>query len=81
MMRSFISGGVAMNASRRAVVIGGALALLGSTVWIPGRVVGQALRIGTPAPEITGAPWINSSPLTIEGLRGRVVLVEFWTFG
>jgi thiol-disulfide isomerase/thioredoxin len=25
--------------------------------------------------------WINSDPLTLEKLRGRVVLVEFWTFG
>ncbi|AND68783.1 hypothetical protein ATSB10_13290 [Dyella thiooxydans] len=24
--------------------------------------------------------WINSPPLTIEGLRGKVVLVDFWTF-
>ena len=26
-------------------------------------------------------PWINSEPLTMEKLRGRVVAVEFWTFG
>ena len=44
---------------------------------------GQAVttRIGQPAPEITGGPWINSEPLTMEKLRGRVVAVEFWTFG
>ena len=23
--------------------------------------------------------WFNSSPLTPEGLRGKVVLVDFWT--
>ncbi len=34
------------------------------------------------APEFTGiTAWINSAPLTIASLRGRVVLVEFWTFG
>ena len=38
-------------------------------------------RVGQPAPEITGGPWINSGPLTMEKLRGRVVAVEFWTFG
>ena len=27
------------------------------------------------------ATWINSEPLTLKGLGGRVVLVEFWTFG
>lgn len=29
---------------------------------------------------VENVPWINSDPLTIEGLRGRVVLVDFWTF-
>ena len=38
-------------------------------------------RAGQPAPEITGGPWINSEPLSMEKLRGRVVAVEFWTFG
>jgi cytochrome c biogenesis protein CcdA/thiol-disulfide isomerase/thioredoxin len=35
-----------------------------------------------PAPELAGIQaWINSDPLTIDSLRGKVVLVEFWTFG
>jgi thiol-disulfide isomerase/thioredoxin len=35
-----------------------------------------------PAPELTGlTEWINSEPLTLAGLRGKVVLVHFWTFG
>jgi len=38
-------------------------------------------RAGQPAPEIAGAPWIGSPPLTLAALRGRVVLVEFWTYG
>ena len=38
-------------------------------------------RVGQAAPEITGGPWINSEPLSMEKLRGRVVVVEFWTFG
>jgi thiol-disulfide isomerase/thioredoxin len=33
-----------------------------------------------PAPEISSGEWINSEPLTLQGLRGRVVLIEFWTF-
>lgn len=33
-----------------------------------------------PAPEISAENWINSAPLTLEALRGKVVLVEFWTF-
>jgi hypothetical protein len=41
----------------------------------------EAPRAGRPAPEIAGGPWINSAPLTLQGLRGRVVLIEFWTYG
>jgi len=33
------------------------------------------------APEFAAGAWINSEPLTVKSLRGRVVLVEFWTFG
>lgn len=40
-----------------------------------------AVREGEAAPEITGGPWINSEALSLEKLRGRVVIVEFWTFG
>ena len=32
------------------------------------------------APAFAEGKWINSDPLTIEKLRGRVLLVEFWTF-
>src|SRR5215213_8546466 len=32
-------------------------------------------------PSFAGATgWLNSEPLTPEGLRGRVVLVDFWTY-
>ena len=34
-----------------------------------------------PAPELSGLTnWINSSPLTMQQLRGKVVLVDFWTY-
>jgi hypothetical protein len=38
-------------------------------------------RPGVAAPELSGGPWINSRPLALGDLRGRVVLVEFWTYG
>lgn len=41
----------------------------------------RGARVGRPAPEITGGPWINSDPLSLARLRGRVVFVEFWTYG
>ncbi len=34
---------------------------------------------GKPAPEISGSTWINSAPLRIADLKGKVILVEFWT--
>ena len=47
----------------------------------PGEAAGTLVKIGQAAPEVTGGPWINSEPLSLAGLRGRVVLVEFWTYG
>jgi cytochrome c biogenesis protein CcdA/thiol-disulfide isomerase/thioredoxin len=32
-------------------------------------------------PPLTGiGPWINGQPLTREGLRGKVVVIDFWTY-
>ncbi|HEX5688132.1 MAG TPA: cytochrome c biogenesis protein DipZ [Ideonella sp.] len=37
---------------------------------------------GDLAPEFSGIDaWLNSPPLTVQGLRGQVVLVDFWTYG
>ena len=36
---------------------------------------------GRQAEEFTGiAKWLNSDPLTLEELRGGVVLIDFWTY-
>jgi cytochrome c biogenesis protein CcdA/thiol-disulfide isomerase/thioredoxin len=49
---------------------------VGST--LPSEVVLDDLG---PAPELTRIDaWINTDPLTIGSLRGKVILVEFWTF-
>lgn len=66
------------GARSASLAVVGALALVVSGVAL---VSGQALRLGAPAPEIAGGPWINSDPLTMAALRGRAVLVEFWTHG
>lgn len=47
---------------------------------------GPAIQAATlpdfgPAPEFTGIErWLNSEALTLAQLRGRVVLVDFWTY-
>jgi cytochrome c biogenesis protein CcdA/thiol-disulfide isomerase/thioredoxin len=48
-------------------------------------VVNQTIDVsdGVPAtmPDLSGATaWINTAPLTPESLRGKVVLVDFWTY-
>jgi len=63
----------------RHVVIGLCAALLlGATSapeWVPRE--GREL-LGTPAPEWRGIRWIQGGPLTLSGLRGKVVLLRFW---
>lgn len=55
----------------------------------PGPVITQAIAQAIaqdlnnkPLPEFTGKPddWINSAPLTVNDLRGSVVLIDIWTF-
>lgn len=37
--------------------------------------------VGQKAPEIKKSDvWINSSPLTLAGLKGKVVVIDFWAF-
>jgi thiol-disulfide isomerase/thioredoxin len=55
-----------------ATLVGGLLLLM------PG---GAGAGIGMPAPDIAGPVWMNSPPRSLQELRGKVVLVEFWTFG
>jgi cytochrome c biogenesis protein CcdA/thiol-disulfide isomerase/thioredoxin len=42
---------------------------------------GTSLADYGPAPELAGiAGWVNSPPLTLRSLRGKVVLIDFWTY-
>jgi len=76
------------NMKRQAVAVlvlgiglAGLLAAAVNLALLTSPALGQSLRLNTPAPEVVGGPWIGSAPLSMEQLRGRVVLVEFWTYG
>jgi thiol-disulfide isomerase/thioredoxin len=59
--------------TRRNLLLGSLAALL------PKPLLAQSCAA---APEIAGTgPWLNSAPLSLAKLKGKVVLVEFWTFG
>ena len=37
--------------------------------------------VGMKAPDIASQTWLNSDPIHLTDLKGKVVMVEFWTFG
>jgi thiol-disulfide isomerase/thioredoxin len=39
---------------------------------------GTAVKAGGPAPEIKADAWLNSEALSMAGLKGKIVVVEFW---
>jgi cytochrome c biogenesis protein CcdA/thiol-disulfide isomerase/thioredoxin len=42
---------------------------------------GEELPVEGPLPSLSGAvEWLNSKPLAAEDLKGKVVLVDFWTY-
>ena len=62
---------------------GGVQILASGTVVPPSRA---PIQVDLPdlgaAPEILNETWINSeTPVTLASVQGKVVLLEFWTFG
>jgi cytochrome c biogenesis protein CcdA/thiol-disulfide isomerase/thioredoxin len=58
---------------------GGQSSLVPTSSGSPGTI--SELPVGQQAPDFTGIDhWLNSPPLTMAGLRGKVVLVDFWTY-
>jgi thiol-disulfide isomerase/thioredoxin len=71
-MRALMIGSLAVSA-----LVAGAAALLTAS-W---RAGSPALAVEGQLPDLGGAiGWLNSSPLSAKALRGKVVLVDFWTY-
>ncbi|UVE69962.1 cytochrome c biogenesis protein DipZ (plasmid) [Burkholderia pyrrocinia] len=68
------SGGAMMAATADGAQAGGAMMRAAD-------VKPSALPVEGTLPSLDGAvQWLNSPPLTAAGLRGKVVLVDFWTY-
>ena len=60
----------------------GALILAMSLTAVPCAGAQQPVAMRVPAPELKGIyVWINSKPLSLKDLKGKVVVLHFWTFG
>jgi cytochrome c biogenesis protein CcdA/thiol-disulfide isomerase/thioredoxin len=71
-----MNGGPAMTGASNAMKGGPAMAMM-----MKAKPAVDALPVEGQLPSLAGAvEWLNSPPLTAEGLRGKVVLVDFWTY-
>ena len=70
-----------------AALVAGAIVVAVVRPSAPAALEGSGVNVLSPvdqrpsAPEFTGLDgWINSPPVSVAGLHGRVILVDFWTF-
>ena len=56
-----------------------AIATIGILLLLTWAVVNAG--VGMQAPDIVSQTWLNSAPIHLADLKGKVVMVEFWTFG
>ncbi|MBP0717879.1 cytochrome c biogenesis protein DipZ [Burkholderia sola] len=74
------TGGAMMAAAADGAPAGGG-AMAGSAMMRAAGATASALPVEGTLPSLDGAvQWLNSPPLTAAGLRGKVVLVDFWTY-
>jgi thiol-disulfide isomerase/thioredoxin len=75
-----------ISLNRRRFLANGVMTIGAARLGLAGRANAEssaAIRLLSEGefPSLGGATgWVNSQPLTARGLRGRVVLVNFWTF-
>jgi cytochrome c biogenesis protein CcdA/thiol-disulfide isomerase/thioredoxin len=91
--RRFARHGERLRRAFGVLIVATALAMLGSYDVLASSTLAWArpsfdpaappgLERGAPVPELAGIDaWMNSPPRTLASLRGRVVLVDFFTYG
>ncbi|MFC5756026.1 cytochrome c biogenesis protein DipZ [Rhizobium sp. GCM10022189] len=76
-------GSMAMTANNQTMMSGNPAAMSGNSMMMAMKPKGVAeqLPVEGQMPPLDGAvQWLNSAPLTAEQLKGKVVLVDFWTY-
>jgi thiol-disulfide isomerase/thioredoxin len=74
------------NGSRRRFLVTAGMTMVGAQLGMISSAKAQSstalhLPVEGELPSLGGATsWLNSPPLTAAGLRGRIVLVQFWTY-
>jgi peptide-methionine (R)-S-oxide reductase len=71
----------AYSEGRRANLLNSVLKLTSGSPELLSADIPNSGPEASTAPEFAPGNWINSEPLALKSLRGRVVLVDFWTFG
>ena len=76
---SIVAFGYATGRGPLAVVSNGITRVTSGGQIIPSQSMTEEAKAQL-APEISNGMWINSQPLSLKSLQGRVVLIDFWTF-
>jgi thiol-disulfide isomerase/thioredoxin len=74
-----VAAGYVTGAGPLGLLSNGISRLTSGGQMIPPRTLTEETKAPA-APELASGTWINSEPLTLKNLHGRVVLIEFWTF-
>jgi hypothetical protein len=64
-----------------AAVIPEATPTFSSSITLEQQQLLASLPSRGPAPELVNETWLNTEPLRLADLRGKVVLLDMWTFG
>jgi cytochrome c biogenesis protein CcdA/thiol-disulfide isomerase/thioredoxin len=80
---AMMSGDSAAMKGDSVLMSGGAMMSANPAMTMKPKTAAKAddLPVEGPTPSFSGAvEWLNSPPLTAEALKGKVVLVDFWTY-